>query len=115
VHDRAVAPSNHVVVSRLRRHRDGRVTFVISVPASGTVKALATASPRRGKPRPFVFGRLRRTVRHAAKMPLLTRAGTRERSLIRHGMRLRVVLTVTFTPTGSAPGTARFSRMQLAR
>jgi hypothetical protein len=115
VHYRVVAPSNHFVVSRLRRHRDGRVTFVISVPAPGTVKALATASGRTGKPRPFVFGRLHRTVPHAVKMPLLIPAGTRERSLIRHGMRLRLALTVTFTPTGSRPHTAKFSKMQLVR
>jgi hypothetical protein len=112
-----VLPSNRFKVSHLRRRRDGRITFQLTVPGAGTVNVLETA-PARALPRSragrLVIARLHLTPRKARTIQVVVRPDARGRSIVRQRRFAALLrLAVMYTPTNGTLRSATFSGSQI--
>jgi 6-phosphogluconolactonase len=116
---------NHFTVSNLRTHRDGKITFAVKLPGSGTIDVLETAwndnlahaairlAPA---PRRFVVARAHKSARRATTLHLQVRPNIRGRQLVRHHTYpVTLRMWVTYTPTGGGPRSIGFHGLRLPR
>ena len=116
---------DHFTVSHLRAHRDGKITFAVKLPGSGTVDVLETAwndnlahaairlAPA---PRRFVFARAHKSARRATTLHLQVRPNMRGKQLVRdHTYPVTLRMWVTYTRTGGAPRSIGFPGLHLPR
>jgi hypothetical protein len=102
-------PDNRFAVRQVKVHRDGAITFAIKVRGPGITRALVTARrarfvrtvQSRAAGHRFVFGRTYKRARRATTLRLRVSPNARGRRLVRHHAgRLRLRLSVSYTPTG---------------
>jgi DNA-binding SARP family transcriptional activator len=104
-------PNNRFALRQLKVHRDGAITFAVRVRGPGTIRALVTA--RRARQR-FVFGRTYKRARRATTLRLRVSPNARGRRLVRHdASRLRLRLSVSYTPTGGQSRRVGFPRLRV--
>jgi hypothetical protein len=112
-----VLPSNRFKVSHLRRRRDGRITFQLTVPGAGTVNVLETAPGRplrRRRATRLVMGRLHMTVRKAGTMQVTVKPNARGRSIAHQSPVATLIrLVVSYTPVNGTQRSATFSGRQI--
>ena len=103
--------SSHFKVSRIKTHRDGRVTFTVKVPGRGTLDARATRCTR-ARERCRVLARRHVRLARAGRRHVTVRPGARSlRQLRRRHRRLRIDLSVTYRPVGGTRRRAHFFRL----
>jgi virginiamycin B lyase len=103
-------PDNRFAVRRVKVHRGGAITFAIKVRGPGTIRALVTARIARHR---FAFGRTYRRARRATTLRLRVSPNARGRRLVRHhASRLRLHLSVRYTPTGGRSRRISFSGLR---
>jgi hypothetical protein len=91
--------------------RDGTITFAVKVRGTGTIRALVTA--RRGRQR-FDFGRTYKRAPEATTLRLRVTPNARGKRLVRHQAgRLRLRLSVSYTPTGGRSRRISFSGLRI--
>jgi ABC-type phosphate transport system substrate-binding protein len=78
----------------------GSATFSIRVPGSGRIDLKATAG--KGKQR-ITVGSLRKSVSKAGTVKLTLKPGSAAKKRLKHGGKLSVKVTITFTPQGGEP------------
>jgi hypothetical protein len=120
-----VRPNNHFKVSRPTTHRNGTITFTVTVPGPGTIDVLATASNSnlaraavRLQPGPhrFAFARSHTTARRATTVHIRVTPNARGKRLVRHHTsRVGLNLWVSYTPTGGSYRSIAFPGLRLPR
>lgn len=96
----STVPSNLFRVSRIRTHRRGTVTLTVSVKSAGRIELTEIAGR-------IKLARLRASARRAGAVGLTVKLSPHERHLLASGHKLKVRLSVTFTPNGGPPRTVR--------
>jgi hypothetical protein len=95
---RATAPSNVFRVSHVKVSKTGTAQFDIAVRAPGLITAVTSA------PKASVFGKARVRARRAGTVHVTVRPGSAGRKLLkRRHVKIRVRLSVGFTPTYGTP------------
>ncbi len=101
-------PNNHFTVTRIRTHRDGRITFNVKIPGPGAIDVLETAWKNnlaraavllQPAPHRFVIARAHRIGSGATTLKLRVLPNRRGKQLVRHHTyRVTLRLWVTYTP-----------------
>jgi uncharacterized repeat protein (TIGR01451 family) len=99
----SVAPDNRFTVTKRRGRPDGSIEFVVKAPGPGRITVLEKAPGAR-----FVFARATAQARRAGKLHLTISPTARGRRTVQHSQRLRVTVTVGYTPKGGTLRTFRF-------
>ncbi len=117
------SPDNRARVSRIRTHRDGMISFLVTLPGPGTIDALVTAwkdNVARAAillgpaPRRFVVARAHRTSHRATTLRVRVTPNAHGRWLVRHHTyRVILRLWVSYTPKGGLPRSVGFYGLKL--
>jgi DNA-binding beta-propeller fold protein YncE len=120
-----VLPNNRFIVSHIKTHRDGTITFRVRVPGPGSIDVLETAwndnlavaavvlQPAPGR---FVVARLHRTAPQSATFRLRATPNARGTRLVHHHTyRVTLRLWVSYTPTGGTYSKQGFYGLHLPR
>jgi hypothetical protein len=117
IYYRVVLPSNQFVVSGLRSHGQGRVTFRIVTHNPGTLRIVEAVpgwalSPQTGGR--AVFAERRLTVRKAGMLHVVVTPSAAGRSLLKqHAAALPISLAVTYRPLHGTPHRAVFTGLHI--
>ncbi len=104
-------PSNVVRVTSIAAARGGTITIKVKVPGAGRLALASSSKVRRGKAKKasaITYGlRASPAAKRASTITVRIKPGRVAAAALRRARKLRVTVTVTFTPTG---GTRRTSR-----
>ena len=119
----APRPVSRFTVVKIRTHRDGTITFSVTVSGPGTIDVLATAwnnnlarAAARLQPAPhrFAYGRAHARARRAITVDIHLRPNARGRRLVRHHTyRVTLRLWVTYTRSGGRPRSIGFHGLHI--
>jgi uncharacterized repeat protein (TIGR01451 family) len=101
----SVAPDNRFSVAKPRLHPSGSVDYSFNVPGPGRITVFETVSGSR-----LVFARGSATAQRVGDVRLTLKPSTRGRQALKQRHRLRVTVTVGYTPIG---GTLRTASLRL--
>jgi hypothetical protein len=109
LHYLVYVPPNRIALLQPELKNDGTGSVVVHVPGPGTLTALETAWPNDQRQPPVgrqtVLSRGQLTARRAGHVTVTVAPVSAARQLLRHsrGRRLRVRLSITYTPAGGDP------------
>ena len=118
-------PNNHFNVSRIKTHRNGSITFNVTIPGPGTIDVLETAWKNnlaraavllQPAARRFVIARDRKAASNATTLKLRVTPNKHGKRLVRHHTyRVTLRLWVSYTPAGGSFRKQGFYGLHLPR
>jgi hypothetical protein len=108
-----VRPDNRFVLSQVKGHKNGQLSFDVVVPGAGKLTALESASaPHKGK---LEFASWSDSVKGARTLHVTVQPDTRGAKLIStHPGKVTIRLVVTFKPNGGAKRTTTLRGIAIA-
>jgi len=103
----STAPTG-AAITRIKSHHNGNITLKLDTPGRGRLKIVATAPPNHG-----VFARERLKARRRGALQVLVKPSAAGTKLLRRHHKLKLALSITYTPTGGKPHTLSYSGLPL--